>query len=148
MKINESLFRAILSGESTQKNQAAGDFAEALKAAVNQTSSSSVPTSVSASSELLSVSPTASLMAVREASPEAQVQRLLSALDEYSQGLADPQKSLKDLEPLVADLEKGAADLSELNQTLPEGSELKDLCGQASILATVEAAKFRRGDFV
>jgi hypothetical protein len=78
-----------------------------------------------------------------------QGERVLDLLDDFAQALADPQKTLKDLEPLVLKMEAEAEPL----KTAP-GSEgdsdqgLPGLVGDVSLLAHVALMKFRRGDYL
>jgi hypothetical protein len=78
-----------------------------------------------------------------------QGEKVLDLLDDFAQALADPQKTLKDLEPLVLKMEGEVRDL----ETAP-GSEadsdqgLSRLMSDASLLANVALLKFRRGDYL
>ncbi|MEW5725407.1 MAG: hypothetical protein AB1896_20005, partial [Thermodesulfobacteriota bacterium] len=78
---------------------------------------------------------------------KAQVSRAVDLLDKYAQALADPDLSLRQLEPLVKGLEGEVENLEALGQGLPEGHGLKDLADRTAIQAAIEALKFRRGDF-
>ncbi|MDR2946794.1 MAG: hypothetical protein LBV79_08620 [Candidatus Adiutrix sp.] len=77
-----------------------------------------------------------------------QLESTLDKMEQYADALGNPAKSLKDIEPLAADLEQTAGRLSELSRSLPEGDPLKGMSNEAAVLATVEAMKFRRGDYV
>ncbi len=79
---------------------------------------------------------------------EKQFENALDKIEEYASALGDAGKTLKDIEPLANDLEKTAGRLSELSRNLPEGDPLKGLSNDAAVLATVEAMKFRRGDYI
>lgn len=79
---------------------------------------------------------------------DKQLESTLDKMEQYANALGDATKSLKDLEPLAADLEMTAGRLSEMSRGLPEGDPLKGLSNDAAVLATVEAMKFKRGDYV
>ena len=84
----------------------------------------------------------------KSAKVDKQLESTLDKMEQYANALGDSSKSLKDLEPLAADLELTAGRLSELSRGLPEGDPLKGLSNDAAVLATVEAMKFKRGDYV
>jgi hypothetical protein len=78
-----------------------------------------------------------------------QGERVLDLLDDFAQALADPQKTLKDLEPLVLKMEAEAEPL----KTAPGSEEdseqgLPGWVGDVSLLAHVALMKFRRGDYL
>jgi hypothetical protein len=75
---------------------------------------------------------------------------LLDALETYGQALADGSKTLKEIEPLAADLESRAQSLGDsLEQSGQDGQEgLSGIAMQALTQARVESIKFRRGDYV
>lgn len=81
-------------------------------------------------------------------SPDQQLESALDQMDEYASALGDSGRSLRDIEPLADNLKKTAGELAELSRQLPEGDPLKGLSNDAAVLATVEAMKFKRGDYV
>ena len=74
---------------------------------------------------------------------------LLNLLDEYSKELNNNGKSLRDLEPLVSELKENATELME-NILGDQQSEpdIKRHAAQCAIIASVEALKYERGDYV
>lgn len=77
-----------------------------------------------------------------------QIDGLLSCLDEYGQSLADPNATLKQIGPLVDQLEQEASRITDqMNQGQIKG-DLAELAEQAVAQAQVETIKFRRGDYV
>lgn len=83
-----------------------------------------------------------------EGSAVEKVEQSLHLLESYASALADPQKSLKDLDSLIQSMESEKEKLSGLGKRLPDGHVLKDLINQAAILTTVEVIKFNRGDYL
>jgi len=79
---------------------------------------------------------------------EKQLESALDKIEQYASALGDSSKTLKDIEPLASDLKKTAGELSELSRNLAEGDPLKSISNETAILATVEAMKFRRGDYI
>jgi len=69
-------------------------------------------------------------------------------MDRYAVALGDEARTLKDLAPLADDLGQEADRLSRLSHKLKESDPLKGLSNEAAVLATVEAMKFKRGDYV
>ncbi len=80
--------------------------------------------------------------------PEAQLEQTLTAMEQYAQALGNPGKTLKDIAPLAEELSQEAGLLSQMSQELAGDNPLKKLSNDTAILATVEAMKFKRGDFV
>jgi hypothetical protein len=76
------------------------------------------------------------------------IEKLLDLLDDYSASLADPSKSLKDLAPLADDLGLMAQQLGQTSTKLSSDDPLKALSSDAATVATVEAMKFKRGDYL
>lgn len=76
-----------------------------------------------------------------------QAQNLLADLDSYAQAL-EQGRSLKEMSGLVQSIENQAGALDQAASELPEGDELAGLLRQVSAVATAEAVKFNRGDFI
>jgi hypothetical protein len=80
--------------------------------------------------------------------PLGEVERTFGLLERYQEALADPTVTLKQVSGQVQALEQASTRLLEMGQALPEDSPAHDLINRTAILAAVEAAKFRRGDYV
>jgi hypothetical protein len=76
------------------------------------------------------------------------VESFLDLLETYTRALSDPEKNLKDINPLVMSLESEKEKLTALGESLSEGDGLKDIVNQAVIHSTVEILKFNRGDYL
>lgn len=85
---------------------------------------------------------------VSDESMEKNTDQLLTMLNQYSQDLNNPSKSLKDIEPLLKEIKSGADALSEATQASGANSALKSVAQKSSLLANVEYIKFMRGDYV
>lgn len=81
-------------------------------------------------------------------SAAARTERFLDLMEEYRSKLADPQVSLKGLDPLVRSLEQGRDALAPLAGSLPEGDGLKEILNRALVTTEVEIMRFRRGDYL
>ncbi len=72
----------------------------------------------------------------------------LNILDRYQQKLSNPQATLKDLYPLIQEMEVEKESLIPVLESLPDGDELKDILNQVLITSSVEIMKFNRGYYV
>jgi hypothetical protein len=74
---------------------------------------------------------------------------LLDLLETYSKEIEDPEKSLKDIEPLIKSIKNHAAQLiKELDETVHSDPNLRKIAEQCALAANVEYIKFQRGDYV
>ena len=76
------------------------------------------------------------------------VEQFLDLFESYTQALFDPEKNLKEIEPLIKSLEREKEKLLALAETLPEESVLRHIIDQTTILGTLEVLKFNRGDYL
>ncbi len=76
------------------------------------------------------------------------VENLLNMLDEYQQKLKDPHFSLKEIDPLVKQMEKEEENLAPILDSLVEDDGLKDILNQALVTSSLETIKFNRGDYI
>lgn len=76
------------------------------------------------------------------------VEKFLAVLDEYQQKLGSPKFTLKDIYPLINDMEAEKENLIPVFNSLPDGDGLKDILNHALITSSVEIIKFNRGDYL
>ena len=75
--------------------------------------------------------------------------RLLDLFDTYSIDIDDPEKTLKDIEPLIDTIKKDASLLlAEADKALPGDGDLKQIAREAAVTANIEHFKFYRGDYI
>jgi hypothetical protein len=79
---------------------------------------------------------------------EDEIGGVLDMLDQYMNALGDPNVTLKEIAPLVEDLDRSASRLDKIAGQLGQDSPIKQLTNETAVLAAVEALKFKRGDFV
>jgi hypothetical protein len=73
---------------------------------------------------------------------------LLDLMENYTQKIQDPKKSLKEIEPLIDSIQKEASQLArETDKHLPEDRTLKNIVNEFAVAANVEYVKFYRGDY-
>ena len=150
MKINfnNPLFDIKKQQPTDRQQQAGTDFKEVLKETTSQQSAekisdkASMPASAAGSLHL-QFRPDIAPQAVVE-----HVDRFLDVLDQYRSGLADPNMTLKNLFPLLQQVETEKEQLDAISKNLPEGNRLKPILDEALVTGTLEVVKFNRGDYV
>lgn len=74
---------------------------------------------------------------------------LLDKLDIYTKDLENPQKTLKDIEPLITAIQDEAEKLlMDANDSSKSDETLKEIVNQTAIKANTEYIKFNRGDYI
>ena len=74
--------------------------------------------------------------------------RLVDRLENYRLKLADPQASLKSIQPLIDDIAASSEKLAPKLEHLDEGDPLKDILNRSIVTASVEMMRFNRGDYL
>ncbi len=75
--------------------------------------------------------------------------RLIDLMDVYAHHLADPAKSLREIAPLVAEIQTQADRLmAAADAGLQHDADLQTLATRSAVAANVEVIRFRRGDYV
>lgn len=78
-----------------------------------------------------------------------QSNKITNLLDDYARELADPSKTLKDVEPLIENIEKEVDIIeSKISGGEHNDDELGGLVEALTVTANVAAFKFHRGDYV
>ena len=72
---------------------------------------------------------------------------LIDKLENYSKELENPDKSLKDIEPLIASIKNDAEQLI-LKATDSNDEKLNKIATETAIKANTEYIKFNRGDYI
>jgi hypothetical protein len=124
------------------------DFKNILKASVERTKPDT---------EKIQSSPLANrVSAIRFQAPSAEnkrltiehVDNLLNLLDNYRIQLADPQVTLRSMEPVIKMIDKEKEQLSSVLDSLAEADELKDIVNRTLVTASLEVMKYNRGDYI
>ena len=76
------------------------------------------------------------------------VDNFLNLLDNYRYQLADPQVTLRDIEPVINRIAKEKEQLSSVMESLPNEDKLKDIVNRTLIAASIEVLKYNRGDYI
>jgi len=131
--------------EPASQETGSSSFAETL---AQRTAQAATSAETSTTPSLQQADSIGKIMASTLTSPLGEVERTFGLLEQYQEALADPTVTLKEVSTQVTDLEQASSRLLEIGQSLPETSPAHDLINRTAILAAVEAAKFRRGDYV
>ena len=76
-------------------------------------------------------------------------EQLLGMLDNFTSQLGNPNKSLRDLAPLMSEIKDKAGELTALSEDMPPtDGDLKKILDSVALTATVEYVKFYRGDLM
>jgi hypothetical protein len=76
------------------------------------------------------------------------VDNLLNLLDNYRIQLADPQVTLRSMEPVIKMIDKEKEQLSSVLDSLAEADGLKDIVNRTLVTASLEIMKYNRGDYI
>jgi len=98
------------------------------------------------------VNPLASVRLAPEDSPDPKsaidhIENMIDLLDRYRHQLADPQQNLKQMDTTIADIVRENENLASFADTLAD-DEIKGILNQTMITASLEVAKFYRGDYI
>lgn len=151
MKIehNENIQKSLYPGinRKTEKTQGTG-FKAVLKNEVEKSSNlnsqnQKMPSISSISPiQLEMVSPTQNKSVIER------VENLLNILDKYQQKLKDPHVTLKEIDPVVKQMEKEKDNLTPVLDSISGNDGLKDILNQILATSSLEAIKFNRGDYI
>ncbi|MBW2062317.1 MAG: hypothetical protein JRI95_12265 [Deltaproteobacteria bacterium] len=135
------------SSSQTQNNRPG--FAETLARSYTQgVNKNSEPSKSGAAPSVSQTSPVGKIMLAGLTESFQEVENTLGLLDRYAKALADPAQTLKQVAVLVKEMEQAADRLKGASHGLPDDHMVKELLDQTAIVATVEAAKFNRGDYI
>jgi len=153
MKINnmDEILKNVYKG-AAQKSEKPGDkqFAEILKETLappckNQPVSKNHP--LVRSTPLLEIQP-AKTLGENKSTVVERVYKFLNTLDDYRHKLGDPLVSLKEVDPVIKQLEAENENLKPVLESLAERDELKEILNDVLITASLEVIKYRRGDYI
>ena len=75
------------------------------------------------------------------------IEDFIGLLDQYHKKLSDPRVSLKNIDPIIREIDLAKENLTPVLDSLPEGEKLKNILNQALVTASLEVSKFYRGDY-
>ncbi len=151
MKIhgNDEIIKNSYADKTAQKEQARNaDFKDILKASVERTTPHSAK--IERSPLINPVSPIRfhPLSSEDKSTTVEHVDNLLNLLDNYRKQLADPQVTLRSIEPVMNTIVKEKEQLSSVLDSLTNEDGLKDIVNRTLITASLEVIKYYRGDYI
>jgi hypothetical protein len=76
------------------------------------------------------------------------IENLIGLLDQYRHKLEDPAITLKNIGPIIQEIDQETENLTPALDSLPEDEELKKILNQTLVTASLEVTKFYRGDYI
>lgn len=76
------------------------------------------------------------------------IEKVLDLLDEYRRQLADPNATLREIQPLVKSLETENRQLQPVLNSIGEGDQLKQILNQTLVTTSLEVIKYNKGDYI
>ncbi len=149
MKINvaNEIAKTLLPSDAGKNEKTQnGEFDRILKNALGTTQNVAETTAPHFADPLSEISAD-SVFQPNKATAIEEATKLLDLLDAYRVKLADPAVTLRDITPLVEEMEIEQKGLTSLFHALPEDDELKDILNQALIDLSMETVRFNRGDY-
>ena len=151
MKINgnDEIIKSGYADKPVQKEQAQkDDFKDILKASVERTAHHPAKIQSPALMQPISAIKFQPLSLENKNFAIEHVDNILNLLDKYRTQLADPQVTLRRIEPLMNTIEKEKEQLSSVMDSLASEEGLKDIVNRTLVTASLEIIKFNRGDYI
>lgn len=127
------------------KQTSATGFQDALKEAVSAGRAGSENNTTMGINRVTDVQ---ALAANTSISMMQKTEHLLDLMDYYAKGLANPEKTLKDLEPIAVSMKENANELFQQARSDGGDNSLNQIARATAFTANVEYAKFSRGDYI
>jgi hypothetical protein len=124
------------------------DFQTILKQTVGSTAGEKQPARVANPFGVQSVRPIVKPDAEAVPPLADRIDQLVDRLENYRLKLADPQASLKSIQPLLDDMAASSEKLSPKLEHLDEGDPLKDILNRSLVMVSLEITRFNRGDYL
>jgi hypothetical protein len=88
------------------------------------------------------------LVTIEEGKATERVEAFFDTIDTYRKKLGNPKNTLRDIAPVIKQMEEQIEKLQQSMDLLPAGSGLKEILNRASVIASVEISRFNQGDYV
>ena len=124
------------------------EFGSILKDTI--TNASKTEAGVQKASVLQEAAPVQSILSpVQGSDPNIErIERLIDTLDRYQQKLNSPHASLKELYPLIQEIEREQQALTPTMDALSDEDDLKGILKEVLLTSSMEAIRFNRGDYI
>jgi len=99
------------------------------------------------------IHPASAVQPISPSPPDTQftierIEKLIDLLDQYRQKLADPRITLRNIAPLIKEMTQEKENLNPVLDSLQDGEALKQVLNQTLVTASLEIAKYYRGDYI
>lgn len=151
MKIdnNDPIMKSVYP-ENTAKSRPSGaqEFGTILKETVENTTKSDEKTHQTAH-----IRPLSGVRLSTQFSPDStitleHIENMIDLLDQYHHKLADPRIALKQIDAIINKIERENNSLARIANSISDDDEIKNILNQTRITASLEVAKFYRGDYL
>jgi len=151
MKIDNQhqILKSIYPDSKNEPRQVAGEkFGDILKETIgNKKSQTAGARQAAFANSLSAIRPTSTVDLDRQAAID-RVENLLGLLDNFRQNLSDPRINLRQIDPIIQEMDKLKETLEPVLDSLPDDEKLKDIVNQTLVTASLEITKFYRGDYI
>ncbi len=99
------------------------------------------------------INPLAGVQLTTPASADSQftierIENLIDLLDQYRRKLADPRINLKQMDSIIKEIARENDHLAPVADSLSDDNELENILNRIRVTASLEIAKFYRGDYI
>ena len=151
MKIDNQhqILKSLYPDSKNEPRQVAGEkFGDILKETIGSKKLETTGARPAAFANSLSaIRPTSTVDLDRQAAID-RVENLLGLLDNFRQNLSDPRINLRQIDPIIQEMDKLKETLEPVLDSLPDDEKLKDIVNQTLVTASLEITKFYRGDYI
>ncbi len=151
MKIehNENIQKSLFPGVNSKNDKTQGaDFKAVLKNEVEKSSNTISQNQKMPSINNISPIQLNMLSSTQNSSIIERIENLLNILDEYQEKLKDPNFSLREIEPVIKQMEKEKENIVPVLDSIAEDDGLKNVLNHVLVTSSLETIKFNRGDYV
>jgi len=151
MKIDNyfQILKNLYAGNKTDPSPVNGDkFGDILKETIGNNKQEAAGSRRTAFvNPLAGIQPKATVALDRQIALD-RVGNLINLLDQYRQKLSDPRITLKNIDPIIKEIDQQKDKLAPVLDSLPDGEKLKDIVNKTLVTASLEITKFYRGDYI
>jgi hypothetical protein len=136
--------------ESNSKVQPPADkeFGAMLKETVkNTTTAALAPLQTTYIKPLAGLQPASSSSSAHRFAADS-VEDMINLLDRYREKLADPQATMKQIDPVIREMTREMENLAPVLDSLPADDGLNTILNDTLVTVSLEISKFYRGDYI
>ena len=152
MKINDAQKSKLILPPDTPKPKRAGGkhFEEILKSNLKLSNVAVEIKNSSTKNAVPSIQKTNSIIPLSIDREElvGRIIKFLDIMDDYANRLGNPNITLKEISPLILEIEEENSQLKFLAESLPPFDDIRSLLEEVLIRSSVEIIKYNRGDYI